>query len=475
MPNSRQKKTIHDRLIRAVELQTGNQPKVAEEIYLQILKEDPHNADAKHLLGLIRSEEDLYEESIELITEAICINPDASAFHHNIAGIYRRLGDITEAERQFREAIRLKPDYGEAYQGLAEVVKFDKNDPLLTQILQQLDGGNLDAQIRCYFHFAAGKIYDDIGEYADAFQQYQRGNKAAGRDFDGAAHRQRIKDTIYIYSRDYVKRRAVPGNDSEIPVFVVGMPRSGTTLIEQILASHSAIYGAGELNDMKAVARTTQDLSSVNLPYPNCIPQLTTASLRRLATTYLKRVVKLADDRKITRVVDKHPLNFQFLGLIFDLFPRAKVIHTRRDPLDTCLSCFFQNFTKGQDYSFDLKSLAHFFNDYKRLMEHWEQLYPERILAVDYESVIENQEAESRRMIEFCNLEWQDSCLQFYKTERVVKTASFMQVRQPIYKSSQGRWKRYADQLREVAMIIGAKVDKPVTISASQAWLRSQP
>lgn len=465
--------TIHDRLQRAVKLQTGNQPKLAEEIYLQILKEDPDNADAKHLLGLIRADQDLYEESIALITAAMRINPTASSFHHNIAGIYRRLGETAEAERQFREAIRLKPDYGEAYQGLAEVVQFSSDDPLLTQLLEQLDNSDLDGRIRCYFHFAAGKIYDDIGDYRRAFQQYQQGNVAAGRRFDSAAHRQRIKDTIYVYSRDYLKRRGVVGNESEIPVFVVGMPRSGSTLIEQILASHSSIYGAGELNDLQAVVRTTQELSSANNPYPNCIPQLSSGSLRRLASAYLNRVEKLADDKEISRIVDKHPLNFQFLGLIFDMFPRAKVIHSRRDPLDTCLSCFFQNFTIGQDYSFDLKQLAHFCNDYKRLMEHWDVLYPDSILTVDYESLIENQEAESRRMIKFCDLNWEDACLAFHKTERVVKTASFMQVRQPIYESSRGRWKRYANQLREVAAILGVKVEKPVT--SSQPWPRSQP
>ena len=316
--------TIHDRLQRAVKLQTGNQPKLAEEIYLQILKEDPDNADAKHLLGLIRADQDLYEESIALITAAMRINPTASSFHHNIAGIYRRLGETAEAERQFREAIRLKPDYGEAYQGLAEVVQFSSDDPLLTQLLEQLDNSDLDGRIRCYFHFAAGKIYDDIGDYRRAFQQYQQGNVAAGRRFDSAAHRQRIKDTIYVYSRDYLKRRGVVGNDSEIPVFVVGMPRSGSTLIEQILASHSSIYGAGELNDLQAVVRTTQELSSANNPYPNCIPQLSSGSLRRLASAYLNRVEKLADDKEISRIFDKHPLNFQCLRLIFDMFTTTR-------------------------------------------------------------------------------------------------------------------------------------------------------
>ena len=160
------------------------------------------------------------------------------------------------------------------------------------------------------------------------------------------------------------------------------MPRSGTTLVEQILASHSKVFGAGELNDMKFIAANTRQLSRFKVDYPNTIPGLQNTDYAALAAEYLRRIQALVEDENVTRIVDKHPLNFQFIGLIFSMFPNAKIIHTVRNPLDTCLSCYFQNFTKGQDYSFDLRALGNFYNDYRRLMEHWETVYPGRIITV---------------------------------------------------------------------------------------------
>ena len=158
---------------------------------------------------------------------------------------------------------------------------------------------------------------------------------------------------------------------------IVGMPRSGTTLVEQILASHSKVFGAGELNEMKVIATSTRRLSRFKIDYPNTIPGLRNSDYTTLAAQYLKHIQALVDDKRVTRILDKHPFNFQFIGLIFSMFPKAKIIHTVRNPLDTCLSCFFQNFTKGQDYSFDLRALGYFYNNYSRLMEHWESVYPE--------------------------------------------------------------------------------------------------
>ena len=248
------------------------------------------------------------------------------------------------------------------------------------------------------------------------------------------------------------------------------MPRSGTSLVEQILASHSRVYGAGELNDMKFTVRLAGQISGVKQAYPASVSGLGPAQFRRLAEDYLARVRKVTPG-EFDRVVDKHPLNFQFVGLILLMFPNAKVIHTVRHPLDTCLSCFFQNFTKGQHYSFDLVKLAHFFNDYRRVMEHFEMLFPGQILTVDYETLTEDTEAQTRRLLDHCGLEFEPDCLDFHKTRRVVKTASFLQVRKPIYQSSKGRWRNYSTQLAEVASIIGLDVVPPVTITMGGSLL----
>lgn len=463
----------------AMQLQVAGHWSQAEQIYSRILTQSPNSHDALHLLGLIRAERDQDQEGIRLIEAAIKLKPNVAAFHHNIAGLYRRNGQLQEAEAEFRSAIRLKPDYGEAYQGLAETVNFAPGDsltqepllqepllqePLLQEIEKQLKAPNIEPSQASYFHFAAGKVLDDLGQYDAAFHHYQQGNKAANRKFSSSDSRQRTKDALYHFSPDLLARLSEGGSDSRQPFFVVGMPRSGTSLVEQILASHSRVYGAGELNDMKFIARDGARLTRSNDAYPGFVSNLTPPHLRSLANSYLDRTRSPDFDH----VVDKHPLNFIFLGLILMMFPNAKVIHTERHPLDTCLSCFFQNFTKGQDYSFDLETLGDFYLDYRRSMSHWHQLFPDRILNVVYENLLDDQEGQSRRMLEYCDLPFEPECLSYFNTRRTVKTASFLQVRQPIYQTSKGRWKNYERHLEPIAKRIGLSPtapEAPITIS----------
>lgn len=463
--------SLAEGLKQAMDHQLARRFSEAEAIYLEILKDNPDQPDAVHLLGLIRMEQDRDEEAVELMEKALVLFPNAPHFHHNIAGVYRRMGRLDQAEQQFREAIELKPDYGEAYQGLAEMKRFESDDPLFSKISEQLANPALPDEMRSYFHFSAGLLFDGIGQYKEAFEHFTKGNQLTGRNFDTAGFRSLAKDIVYASSPSEAKRHQSIGLDTQVPVFIIGMPRSGTTLIEQILASHSSVFGAGELNDIKMIAGQAHSLSSIKAAYPEYLSGLNSAALLRMASEYLKRVQNMAGDDRITRIIDKHPLNFQFVSMIFSMFPHARIIHTIRDPLDTCLSCFFQNFTKGQDYSFDLSTLGHFYNDYQRLMEHWESVYPGRICHVKYETVLAQQESETRRMLDFLGLDFEASCIDFHKTQRKVSTASFMQVRQPIYKTSQNRWMNYRNELRELAEIIGVRIEEPITISGTGAIL----
>ncbi len=437
----------------------------AEQRYIEILKADPDQPDAVHLLGLVRMEQERDDEAVALMERALALFPSASHFHHNIAGLYRRMGRLDEAEARFRTAIDLNPIYGEAYQGLAEMIRFAPGDPLIAMVDQQLARDDLDDTVRSYFHFAAGKILDDIGSHSQAFAHFKAGNRLAGRKFDASGFRRLVKDTIYICSASHAERLKRTGLDSDVPTFIIGMPRSGTTLVEQILSSHSGVFGAGELNDMKFIAAEAAALSSFDVAYPNCLPGLTRSDYNRLAQSYLSRLALASGGGDYQRIIDKHPLNFQFVGLILSMFPNARIVHTVRDPLDTCLSCFFQNFTKGQDYSFDLVTLAHFFNDYRRLMEHWESVYPGRIYTIRYEDIIDHQEQETRTLLDYMGLDFEEACIDFHKTERKVSTASFLQVRKPLYGSSRRRWMNYRDQLQALAKIIGISIETPVTIS----------
>jgi hypothetical protein len=235
------------------------------------------------------------------------------------------------------------------------------------------------------------------------------------------------------------------GSDSPLPVFIVGMPRSGTTLVEQILASHPQVYGGGELRDLKEMVSQVWN-SSGNSLSPGQTPLVPEPpAIRCLADGYLRQ--RLALSRGALRTTDKMPTNFYYLGLIALMFPNARILHCRRDPLDVCLSCYFTNFRDPPLYASDLEDLGFYYGHYQRLMEHWRKVLPHSILDVQYEELIENQEAVSRRMVEFCGLSWDDRCLEYYKSDRPVQTCSVWQVRQPIYSTSVGRWKHYAQHL----------------------------
>lgn len=453
-------KALNARLQAGIQHLQRGESAAAETVFQEVLNSAPDHADALHLLGLLRSRQERNTEALQLIERAISNHPRGAVFHHNIGGIYRKLGRFEEAERAFRQAIRLKPDYGEAYQALTDMVSFKERDPLLLKMRQLLKKQDLDAQTRSYLHFAMGKALDGLGDYDGAFAHYRRGNRAAGRSFDIARFRRQVNDTLSVYSQRYLDTLPGEGHESEQPVFIVGMPRSGTTLVEQILASHPRVYGAGELSDLETVIRLSARMSPVKTHYPNWLPLLPGTSFRQLGKAYLQRVSQQLPDPDVLRFVDKNPLNFQAIGPLLTMLPRARVIHTRRDPLDTCLSCYFQHFASGQDFSFDLDTLAAFYRGYQRLMDHWQTLFGERILTVSYESLLADQQAGTRRLLAFCELEFDQACLNFFATERAVNTASVYQVRKPLYTTSRNRWVNYAKHLDGLAEGLGVSLEQ---------------
>ena len=438
------------RLDEAVQLQLHGQIEQAKAIYQEIMKDNPMEANAPHLLGVIRNQEGETHEAIRLMAQAIELKPDGAIFHHNMAGILGHVGELESAADHFRRAIELDPTRGEPYQGLTEIEALPEDDPILEQAKQQIFASNSPESQTCLF-FALGKIYDELGQYDRAFSHFTSGNKWADRKFDSEAFKQRVKDTIYTYN-PYRISNFIGLGGAHVPVFIVGMPRSGSTLIEQILASHSKVHAAGELPHMEFASQLARDYSDFHAPFPNCIPYLSQRALDEITEYYIDQTPWYKG--KITHVVDKHPLNFQYIGLILEMFPYAKIIHSTRDPMDMILSCFFQNFTKGMDFSFNLIQLAHFYVNYRRLMWHWETLYPHQILEVMYEDIVHHQESTSRGIISFCGLGWEEQCLRPHETERIVRTASFAQVKEPIYKRSIGRWDNYEKQLRNIKAII---------------------
>ncbi|MDE2255966.1 MAG: tetratricopeptide repeat protein [Betaproteobacteria bacterium] len=332
---------------------------------------------------------------------------------------------------------------GESQQGIA----------LLGQWLNSEEGRRTPLERRIAAHFLLGDIHDRLKHYDQAFLHYSTGNRLKPARFDMAKHTQIMDQVIAIFSAGFMAKAPRSGRSEPLPVFIVGMPRSGTSLVEQILASHPQVYGAGELPDLAGIAGHLHERMGSSEPYPACIPGVSVAVLDELAAGYLAQLRTL--DPQAARVTDKMPHNFLRLGLVALLFPGARVIHCRRDPVDTCLSIYFHNFNNQHAYAYDLTHLGLYYREYERLMAHWTAVLDIPILELRYEDLVSDPESKTRELIAFCGLEWDDVCLNFHASERFVSTPSYNQVRQPIYKKSVARWRGYEKHLGELLAALG--------------------
>lgn len=331
----------------------------------------------------------------------------------------------------------------------------------------------MPAEAASQLHFILGYVLDRDGATDAAFKHFCRGNalrrslfQRKGTAYDAEAHSRWVDRLIEFVSSDWFKGTEGLGLASEVPIFIVGMPRSGSTLVEQILSGHSQVAAAGELKTVnRIVAGLPAKLGSPH-GYPECLAALDAARARELADGYLAELRRHGPSA--VRMTDKMLDNYLYLGLLAVLFPRARVIHCRREPLDVCLSCFFQYF-KGLSFSWDLDDLGRHDRDYERLMAHWRAVLPLPVFEVTYEELVADLEAVSRRLVAFCGLEWEANCLRFQENERVVRTMSRVQVRQPIYQSSVGRWRRYAAHLAPLMRALGHETTAPSQQSPSGA------
>ncbi|MFQ5785014.1 MAG: sulfotransferase [Alphaproteobacteria bacterium] len=394
---------------------------------------------------------------------ALALRPDDADAHNNLGNVLRFKGRLDEAAAAYERALELRPDFASARNNLAEFRKFEKDDPGFAALEALKGRDRLAPHEAISLRFALGKMYADIGDHDRAFANYREGNvlrahEAArqGRVFRADEHARYVDAVITTFGADFFARAASGGAESDRPVFIVGMPRSGTSLVEQILASHPQVYGAGELPEIGLIAgRIAGQTGSA---YPVGAAALDATTRRRLGEAYLERVAAAAGDAR--RVTDKLPANFLHLGLIALILPGARVVHCRRDPRDTCLSCYFHDFYQGNEFSNDLADLGAYWRDYRRLMTHWRETLPLAVIDVDYEALVADQEAESRRLVAFCGLEWDARCLDFHKTERTVRTSSTLQVRKAIFTGSVGRWRAYASHLAPLNAALGEGEDE---------------
>ncbi len=357
-------------------------------------------------------------------------------------------GDLQGAEDSFRTALRHNSRFTFAHYKLAELLggKLPEKDlAAQRRLLEEM--GLTDAQ-RLLLHFGLAQVLDAQGEYAEAAEHLDRANalqlsqwRMRGQEYDPKEYEFRIAQMIMVCTPDFFARVRGFGLESELPVFIVGLPRSGTTLVEQILASHSQVFAAGEIT---LAGDTMAALGGQGADAFDGLRRLNRETVRRLASRHLERL--RAFSRTALRIVDKMPDNYLFLGLLASLFPRAKFIHCRRDPRDVAVSCWMTHFREIR-WTNDQQQIASRFHDYQRMMEHWRQVLPAPLLEVDYEETVADPEGVARKLVAWCGLEWEPMCLEFQRAKRPVGTLSAVQVRQPVFTTSVGRWRHYEQAL----------------------------
>ncbi len=403
----------------------------------------PNNAEARNAQGLVLQALGKFDAALAAFDSAAALpGTVAEQALVNRAILFMERGDSAAAETAFELAVKTFPRSASAWFNRADFKKFEAGDPAIAAMQSLAEqAGDISHGDKMLLHFALGKAFLDTGESARAFAHLDAGNrmKRAQIDYDAQATSQWMQSIAAAFPAELLRGIGGQGAASAMPVFVLGMPRSGTTLVEQILASHPAIHGAGELSHIQNIVTGLGD-------FPASVAALPAERLRTLGEKYLDQLRKLSGGRP--HVVDKMPVNFAYAGLIHLILPGAKIIHCRRDPVDTCLSCYSKLFSAEQAFSYNLAELGAFHRDYQTLMAHWRAVLPaQNFLEVDYEDVVADLEREARRMLEFLGLPWDPACLDFHETKRPVRTASVNQVRQKLYKSSAGRWRKHARHL----------------------------
>ena len=458
-----------------------NQPELAGEYFNRSLEIDASSASAHQGLARVLFNQGNVSDAISELETAVKLEPARVEYLNNLAAFQVFSGELDRAMSTYNIVTDIEPENTEAIAGKAEVYQrmrryqesydiimgqlergvrsantaivmsnicghLDKCSEAIGLIEEMMSQDHLPADARRPLHYALGRLYDADGRHMQAFEQYTAANELDVQDFDATAHSAFVDAIISSTQSVFQEGVEIAGSDCNRPIFILGMPRSGTSLVEQILATHEDVYGAGELD---IIRKMVAELSFGDRPYPSAMDPIDYIDYVSLGDAYCDAVRQINDEAR--HITDKMPDNFLHMGLICRMLPSAHIIHCTRHPLDTILSIYFQAFGRMHTYASDLLSIARYYVGYERLMRHWLETIPMgRVLEVRYESLVGGQEAMTRAIIEYCGLGWDDRCLDFHNTDRAVATASYDQVRRPIYSSSVGRWQNYRDQLAPV-------------------------
>jgi Flp pilus assembly protein TadD len=412
-------------------------------------------------LGVLYARSNEHRRAAEVFERAVAVMPAVGEFRFNLGTALTATGDLERAEQVFLDCLRVEPSNWRAYLALAELLKKDKGSDHIAMFQRQLALSEANDDAAMYINLALAKEMETLGQYEQSFAHLSEGKRRGGTRRGYTSERDAALFDALM--QPVAEPQPGQGNPSRAPIFVIGMPRSGTTLVERILSSHPTVHSAGELQNFGIALKRVSGSSTPLLLDFDVLPRVRAPDWTALGDEYIRNTRSVAGDR--AHFVDKLPHNFLYAGFIARALPNASIICLRRDPMDTCLSNFRQLFaqtTPYYDYSFDLLDTGRYYLLYDKLMAHWERTLPGRILQVSYEELVDKQEEVTRRIVSHCNLPWNDACLRFEENDAPVATASAVQVRSPMFRTSMRRWKRYEPQLgglRELLEAGGIAVD----------------
>lgn len=420
----------------------------AVKVFQTATKLLPDNADAWGGLGNACARAGRVEDSARAFARSVALEPGSAGSQMGYAHVLKTLGDQAGALRAYREAIKAKPDFGEVYWSMANLKVFRFEDTEVAAMERQVGQPDLSKSADIHFRFALGKAFEDLGNYDRAWHYYHSGNQAQREEleYDPVDFQMRQERIRTQFSGEFLAERAGHGCAAADPIFIVGLPRSGSTLIEQVLASHSQVEGTSELPILGKIAGSIGRYRRDHLQYPESVAALRDKDWRAYGDQYLEECRRHRHTDK-PFFTDKLPNNFPHVGLLHLILPNAKIINARRHPLDTCLGAYKQLFGQGQNFTYDIFELAEYYRQYYADMQHWHSILPGKVLDVHYEDNVLDIDTQVRRILAYCGLPFEAQCVRFYETERAVRTASSEQVRQPIYRSSMGKWRHYEKHL----------------------------
>jgi tetratricopeptide (TPR) repeat protein len=403
-----------------------------------------------------------FEEALALYDEFVAADPNAAPAHLLRGHALKTIGRLDEAVEAYRAVYRAKPDFGDAFWSLANLKTYRFEDAEIAQMREHQQAANTALEDRVHLSFALGKAMEDAGDYAAAGDYYISGNQLKKEDVQYDKERMSYKMSLQqkFCSADLFEKFGVSGCVAQDPIFIVGLPRAGSTLLEQILASHSLVDGTLELNNIPAIAHRLNGRRTVfeEPRYPQVLAQLTPEMAKKLGQTYI-------DETQVHRqgapyFIDKMPNNFRDIGLIHMILPNAKIIDARRHPMACCFSGFKQLFFEGQEFTYGLDEVGTYYRNYVELMDHWDSVLPGKVLRVQYEEVVADLETQVRRILDYCGLPFEEGCISFHKNQRSVRTPSAEQVRQPIYTSGLEQWKNFEHCLDPLKQALGPVLDR---------------